>query len=462
NVMGDLPSPSEYIKLVNASLSGRPLHLHHVEVTAPLVEAWPPASRARLFHAEPGDEEATARAAVERFLARAWRRPLMEAEVDNKVALFRSLRPAFDSFEEAVLEVLAVGLASPHFLYVTPEAKDGELSGTSLATRLALFLWCSVPDDELLAHAKAGDLAQPEVLAAQIDRMLADARAERMPRVFVHQWLDLELMDNLSVDRKVHRGFDARLKEAMEREPVAFFEELLRANASVLELVHSDFTMANERLAKHYGQEGVVGNHFRRIALDPDAHRGGILAQAGPMAMNSDGEHSHPLKRGIWMLENLLDDPPPPPPPAVPEIDLADPRVLEMTLKERIEDHRNHPACMSCHAKIDPWGVAFENFDAVGRWREEANGRPVDAVGVLWSGEELDGIDGLKGFLLVQRQDQVVRALAHKLTTFALGRPLGFGDRAAVDHIVTRTREGGDGLATMVREIATSDLFLGR
>ena len=180
------------------------------------------------------------------------------------------------------------------------------------------------------------------------------------------------------------------------------------------------------------------------------------------MAMNSDGEHSHPLKRGIWMLENLLDDPPPPPPPAVPEIDLADPRILEMTLKERIEDHRNHPACMSCHAKIDPWGVAFENFDAIGAWRDEADGRPVDAVGVLWSGEELDGIDGLKGFLLEQRQDQIVRALTHKVTTFALGRPLGFGDRAAVDGIVRRTRESGDGLATMVRTIATSDLFLGR
>ncbi|MEM1451024.1 MAG: DUF1592 domain-containing protein [Planctomycetota bacterium] len=462
NKMGDLPSPSEYIKLVNASLSGRTIHLHHVEVTAPVVEVWPPASYARLFPADEGDEEARARRSIEHFLARAWRRIPTEREVERKVALYRALRPECDSYEEATLEVLAVALTSPHFLYVTPAAEGDGLDDRSLATRLALFLWCSVPDDALLERAAAGDLRRVDVLEGQIDRMLADPRARRMSRVFVRQWLDLALMDNLSVDRKVHPGFDGRLKAAMEREPIAYFEELLRTDASVLDLVHSEYTMANERLAMHYGLGGVVGNHFRRVALDPTARRGGVLAQAGPMAMNSDGEHSHPLKRGIWMLENLLDDPPPPPPPAVPEIDLADPRILEMTLKERIEDHRNHPACMSCHAKIDPWGVAFENFDAIGAWRDEADGRPVDAVGVLWSGEELDGIDGLKGFLLEQRQDQIVRALTHKVTTFALGRPLGFGDRAAVDGIVRRTRESGDGLATMVRTIATSDLFLGR
>ena len=175
--------------------------------------------------------------------------------------------------------------------------------------------------------------------------------------------------------------------------------------------------------------------------------------------MNSDGIDSHPLKRGIWLLERLLNDPPPPPPAAVPEIDLADPRIAKMTLKERFEDHRNHPACMSCHSKIDPWGIAFENYNAIGGFRKSIKGRPVDSVSVLFNKQKLDGTDGLKRFLLEHRQDQFVRAMVHKLTTFALGRPLSFGDRAAVDEITAKTRKGGDGLATMITTIVTSDLF---
>ena len=175
--------------------------------------------------------------------------------------------------------------------------------------------------------------------------------------------------------------------------------------------------------------------------------------------MNSDGKDSHPLKRGIWMLERLLNDPPPPPPPAVPEIDLTDPEIAKLTLKERIEDHRNDIACMSCHAKIDPWGIAFENFDAVGRWRTEVQGKPVDATSHLFNGQKLEGMDGLKRFLLLNRQDQFVRAMVHKTTTYAIGRPLAFGDRSDVDVITSEVRKRGDGLATMVQQIVVSDLF---
>ena len=166
-----------------------------------------------------------------------------------------------------------------------------------------------------------------------------------------------------------------------------------------------------------------------KIALNPANRRGGLLTQAGLLAMNSDGKDSHPLKRGIWLLENILHDPPPPPPPAVPEIDLTDPEILKLTLKERMEDHRNDPACMSCHARIDPWGVAFENFDTVGRWRTHIAGKPVDANSVLFNNQELNGMDGLKRFLLKRRQDQFARSMAHKLTSYALGRPLRFSDQ---------------------------------
>ncbi|MEC7232245.1 MAG: DUF1588 domain-containing protein, partial [Planctomycetota bacterium] len=256
--------------------------------------------------------------------------------------------------------------------------------------------------------------------------------------------------------------FDGQLKASMVAEPVAFFAELLATNESALSLIHSDFTMVDERLAGHYGLAGVAGHRMQRVELDPGGRRGGLLGQAGPLAMNSDGKDSHPLKRGIWVLENLLDDPPPPPPPAVPEIDVADPRIAQMTLKERLEDHRNDPACMSCHSRIDPWGIAFEHFDATGRWRDDVEGRPVDAVSLLAGERELDGLDGLKAFLLEERQDQFVRALAKKMTTFALGRPLGFGDEAGLGGIVSRTRRGGDGLATMVEAIVSSELFLER
>ena len=237
----------------------------------------------------------------------------------------------------------------------------------------------------------------------------------------------------------------------------------MQNDLSALEFLHCNFAMANERLAQHYCIPDVIGNHFRRIELSAEIRsaqgRGGLLTQACLLAMNSDGIDSHPLKRGIWMLERLLNDQPPPPPAAVPVIDLADPEIAKLTLKQRIENHRNAPACLSCHAKIDPWGIAFENFDAVGSFRSDIKGQPVDALSLLFNKQKLDGVDGLKRFLLMNRQDQFVRALVYKLTTFALGRPLTFGDRAAIDAITAEARNRGDGLATIIAAIATSALF---
>ena len=269
----------------------------------------------------------------------------------------------------------------------------------------------------------------------------------------------MQLLDYLVVEQETYPGFDAQLKEAMQQEPIAFFQEMLENNRSLLDVLHSDYTMANERLAWHYGIEDVYGTAFRKIALNPGGRRGGLLTQAGLLAMNSDGNDSHPLKRGIWLLERLLNDPPPPPPPAVPQIDLADPEIAKMTLKERMEDHRNDPACSSCHEKIDPWGIAFENYDAVGSWRDKIEDKPVDASSRLFNNQKLDGVDGLKRFLLANRQDQFCRAMVYKLSTFALGRPLSFADRASVDQITADLRKKDDGLATLVTLIVTSELF---
>ena len=246
----------------------------------------------------------------------------------------------------------------------------------------------------------------------------------------------------------------------MQTESIALFEEALRENRSVLEFIHADYVIVNERLALHYGISDVYGTDFQKVNLPPKDVRGGLLTQPGLLAMNSDGKDSHPLKRGIWLLESLLNDPPPPPPAAVPEIDLSDPEILEMTLKERMEDHRNDPACFSCHAKIDPWGIAFENFDATGSWRDNIDGKPVDASAMLFNKQELKGIDGLKRFLLENRQDQFCRAITYKLATYALGRPISFADRASIDDLAAKLRNKGDGLTDLVSLIVTSDLFL--
>jgi len=469
--MGAMPNPSEYIRLVNSSASQGDIRLDYVEVTAPVYDHWPPESHKRIFidTANTNNEANYARDVLTAFMSRAWRRRVAEDEIDQKIKLFHTMRKLCDSFEETMVEVLATVLSSPSFLYVVRDHAAGEsiaqdhpksekLSAHELATRLSLFLWCSVPDAQLLKLADSGELEDSKVLAGQVGRVLADPRSQRFSKHFVRQWLGMKLLDFLDINQHVP-NFDPLLKEAMQHEPIALFQEVLQQDASVLDFIHADYTMANERLAMHYGLPDVHGNHFRRVKLDASRRRGGLLTQAGLLAMNSDGTDSHPLKRGIWLLESLLNDPPPPPPPAVPEIDLADPEIAEMTLKQRIEDHRNHAACMSCHAKIDPWGIAFENYDAIGRWRDQMNGESVDAVSLLFNNQELNGMDGLKRFLLEHRQDQFVRAMVHKMTTYALGRPLTFADHSSIDRITADVRQQGDGLATMIRLVAMSELF---
>ena len=283
--------------------------------------------------------------------------------------------------------------------------------------------------------------------------MLADARAQRFTRHFVRQWLGLDGLESVGHIR------DAQLKTAMEEEPVAFFEEVLKHNRSVMEFIHSDYAVVNSKLAQHYRIPDVHGVHFRRVPIKAERQRGGLLTGAAVLAMNSDGKDSHPLKRGVWMLERILHDPPPPPPPNVPEVDLADPEIAKMTLKERIADHRNDPACYSCHARIDPWGIAFENYDAMGSFRAAIKGKPVDATSVLFNKQTLAGMEGLKRFLLAERKGQFARAMAHKLTAYALGRHLTFADHADVQELTTQFRGQGDRLRDLVHLLVQSRIF---
>lgn len=462
-------NPSEYIRLHNTSFSkAGVIHLDYVEVTAPIHEQWPPASHTRIFFAndQEGNEITYAREIVSRFMTKAWRRTVTDKEVDFQMEYFARIRPICQDFQQAVIETLSAVLSSPRFLYLVhsnPSPYEDKahrpLDPFELATRLSMFLWCSIPDDELIHLAANGRLKDTNELVKQTKRMLADPRHKRFTKHFVRQWLGLGQLDFLKVDNDSYPDYDSKLKESMAQEPIAFFEEMLRNNHSVMDFLHADYALVNQRLAEHYGIPGVHGHTFQKVSLKPIYNRGGLLTQAGLLAMNSDGEDSNPLKRGIWLLESILNDPPPPPPPTVPEIDLADPEILKMTLKERMEDHRKKSACFSCHVKIDPWGVAFENFDAIGSWRTKSNGKEIDSTSYLFNLHQLDGVDGVKRYLLANRQDQFVRALVHKMTTFALGRPLTFADHSEIDRLTAGVRQEGDGLRTLVSLLVTSELF---
>ncbi|MDB5336366.1 MAG: signal peptide protein [Planctomycetaceae bacterium] len=435
--------------------------IDYIEISAPFYEQWPSKTHTDIFIASDNksNEEIYGREVLNRFLRRAWRRPVTVQEVDPFMALFAKYRPGFSTFEEAMVEVLATVLATPEFLYltqrVTPDKTEApaSISELELASRLSVFLWSSIPDDELLKLAEQGKLRETEVLAAQVKRMLADPRSRRFSQNFVEQWLGMDGLNNVT------HVTDGSLREAMQEEPIAFFDEVLRNNHSILDFIHSDYAVVNERLAAHYGIPKVYGPHFRKVPVATETHRGGILTGAAILTMNSDGKDSHPLKRGVWMLKRILQDPPPPPPPNVPEVDLTDPKILQMTLKERIADHRNKAACASCHSRIDPWGIAFENYDALGVYRTQIKNQPVDATSVLFNHQTLAGMDGLKRYLLTDRQDQFARAMVHKLTAYALGRPLAFGDRADNDSLTAQFRQRNDGLGDLIQLIISSNLF---
>lgn len=458
------PRRDEFLHIRNVSNAGgreEPLHvlIDYIEISAPYYGQWPPKTHTEIFIPSKNKavEQVYAREVLSRFVRRAWRRPVSTQDLNQLMELFAKYRPQFENFEGAMVEVLATVLAAPEFLYLTQQAADPSQESTindaELASRLSFFLWSSIPDEELLNLAEQKNLKEPKTLTAQVKRMLSDPRSRRFAENFVHQWLGL---DGLNA---VAHVTDDSLKEAMSEEPVAFFDTVLKSNNSVMDFIHADYVVVNERMARHYRISNVYGPHFRKVAITPQANRGGILTNAAILTMNSDGKDSHPLKRGVWMLERILHDPPPPPPPNVPEVDLTDPKILKMTLKERIADHRNKPACASCHSRIDPWGFAFENYDALGGYRTQIKAKPVDATSELFNKQKLAGMDGLKRYLLMDRQDQFAKAMVHKMATYALGRPMSFSDHAALDNITVQFRKRGDKLEDLVYLIATSELF---
>ena len=459
------PRRDEFLHIRNISnaFGSDPLQVYidRIEIRAPYYAQWPPHTRERIFfgNKDRQSERKYGAEVLSRFIRRAWGRPATDKEVERFLNLFDNYRPDFDNFEEAMQEVLATVLAHPEFLYLVlrlPEKGENNSVGISdreLARRLAAFLWSSIPDAQLQRKAENGNLKQPDILEAEVKRMLMDVRSNRFVRHFVEQWLDLDGLQSVS------HITDQHLLKAMQEEPIAFFQEVLRSNSSIFDFIHSDYALVNERLASHYKIRDIRGSHFQKVSIEPELNRGGLLTGSAVLAMNSDGKDSNPLKRGVWMLESILGDPPPPPPPNVPEVDLADPEIQKMTLKERIADHRSNPACYSCHARIDPWGIAFENYDAFGSYRTKVNDKPVDASALLFNKQPLEGMHGLKRYLLKERQDQFARAMVRKMTTYALGRPLTFTDHAGIEDLTLMFRKKGDRLADLIYLITKSTIF---
>ncbi len=457
-----------------ADVADRNFHLHHIKLTGTETRSlsmdaskFPPSHRKIVF-AVPGkdlDAEQATRTVIARFASRAFRRPATTEEVQRLADLARQVREADGTYEEGIQVAVGAVLVSPSFLFKVEQPRsplpDGAMppiNDYELATRISYFLWSSMPDDELLMMAHHGSIRDRNALLAKVASMIKDRRSNQFVENFASQWLQIRNLDNVDPDTRMYRGFDDQIRELMARETLTFFAGVMRENLPVTTLLDADFTYLNQPLADFYGIAGVVGPGVRKVSLQ-GTPRGGLLTHASVLTVTSNPTRTSPVKRGKWILENLLGTPPPPAPPNVPELERG---KLVGTLREQMEQHRQNPACATCHNMMDPLGFALENFDAVGSWRTEAEGKPVDATSELFNGQKLDGIDGLKRFLLTNRQDQFTRALAHKLTTFALGRPLTFGDRASVNQITGDLRQQGDGLATLVRLIATSDLFLSK
>ena len=442
--------------------------IYQVSVTGPYAsrEAGETASRRKLFVCypkNPGEETACAERIVSAFVRRAYRRPVVAADWAKPLKFYHEAKEA-GGFEAGIGSALSAVLVSPEFLFrierdptdVAP-ATAYRISDLELASRLSFFLWSSIPDEELLAIAQRGELHRPKVLESQVRRMLADPRSSSLVENFAAQWLHLRNLESFTPDLRLFPDFDDNLRDAFRRETELHFEALLREDRTVLDLIKTDHTFLNERLAKHYGIPNVYGSRFRRVALDSESRRGGLLRQGSVLTVTSYATRTSPVIRGHWLLGNLLGTPPPPPPANIPN--LKENTVSEtLPMRARLSAHRANAACASCHDLMDPVGFALENFDAIGRWRLTENGLPIDASGGLPDGSRFNGVTGLEDALL-KHPELFVGTLTEKLLTFALGRGMSENDAPAVRRIVRDAQRDGNHFSSIVLGIVKSSPF---
>jgi hypothetical protein len=455
-----------------------------IELTGPIAE-WPPEGRKVLFpKGETRNDDDYLRELILRFMARAFRRPVTPEERDGIIRYaFKTKADRNLSLVQAFRKAVKVVLCSPGFLYLevptetsstriaqnasVPARGAVPIDSWRLANRMSYFLWSSMPDAELLGLAENGTLRSPHVLKSQVKRMIADPRSAEFVRSFAGQWLSVRNFENgTPPNRDVYRNYDDALKESSRREPLEFFSEILRNDLSVFNFLNSDFLMIDERLAKHYGITGVKGDAFRRVPAPSDGHRGGVLGMAGLLTYLADGTRTLPIRRAAWVLDTLWNSPPPPPPPNAGDLPAI--KGKKLTVRERLDQHRTTENCASCHSRIDAFGLALENYDAVGHWRDRQNGEgmkgekgdpTIDAGGHFPGGQEWTTLPEYKAALLAEK-DKFLKGFSEKLLTYALGRPLSYADHAVVEDIMASATKNDFRIQAMLQAIVTSRFFL--
>jgi hypothetical protein len=507
-----LLEPQQTIRIVTDGLGATPptvekvgadkyegpgLVVQWVDIEGPLLESWPPLSHRRLLGDLPQERVAgpeksdrvevvsqqplvDAERILKDFTRRAFRRSVTDDELKPFLARVQKKLEQGDSFEQALRVGLKSVLISPHFLFLREKrANQGAgapLDDFALASRLSYFLWSSMPDDELLVVAERGQLHEPDTLREQVERLLRDPKAAAFTENFVGQWLSLRNIDATMPDRMLYPEHDDVLQVSMVKEVMLFFDEVLRSDLSLTNFTSSDFSFLNGRLARHYGIPGVEGElEFQKVALPPESHRGGVLTMAAVLKVTANGTTTSPILRGAWVLDRILGTPPPKP---TVDVEAVEPDIRgATTIRNQLAKHRENETCASCHIKIDPPGFALENFDVIGGWRENyrsvgdgepvvlngrrvryLNGPPVDAADVLEGGRRFANIDEFKQ-LLLEDKDQLARALAEKLLTYATGAAPTAADQPEIDRIVSRIRDENYGFRSLVHEVVQSRVF---
>lgn len=524
---------------VNPAASLWPVHIYHrqgktseftgpgvavdwVEIEGPLYDLWPPQSHRKLFGdlplvlldevepsrrpkrsappspmappygnnpvgrmpwatSSPAEPGVQAERLLKSFLPQAFRRPVAADEVAAYVELAKSRLQAGDGFEQAMRTAYQAVLCSPDFLYLRTVA--GPLDDYALASRLSYFLWNSMPDAVLFELAAKGQLKDPAVLRAQVDRMLGDPKSDRFVADFLDQWLELRDIDATTPDRNLYPEFSPYLRASMQQEPRAFVRELVKQNRPATSIVQSDFAPLNQVLAELYGVPNVTGSQLRNVALPAETHRGGLLTEAAVLKVTANGTTTSPVRRGAWVQRKIVGKPPEPPPPNIPAIE-PDVRGAT-TVRELLVKHRDNVACAACHAKMDPPGFALESFDVIGgfrdRYRSLGTGDPadplkkiptyvhigyrlgpkVDAAGETLTGKPFTGIDDFRK-LLLEDPRQIARNLANQLLTYSTGAPVSFADRAAIEQTLDRVAGSNYGIRSLIQELVQSPVFLSK
>lgn len=443
------------------------LILDYLEWEGPIVEDGPTLTQREYFPKESGNLAQT-REVLQKFAERAFRRPVKPEEVDQFATLVESEMKSGEKFDAAMKTALQAVLCSKDFIYLvegSAETNTQRLNEWELASRLSYFLWSTMPDAELLDAAKRGVLHESATLQAQVRRMLADERAHRFTDAFPRQWLQLRRLGMFPPNKKLYPEYDAYLEKSMAGESTAFFREVLEKNLTLREFLDSNWTMLNARLANHYQVPGVNEDKFIRVALKPEDHRGGLLTEAAILSLTSDGTRDRPVHRGKWVLESIIGRAPPPPPANVKPIEPTPATQPKATLRNKLDAHKSDASCAACHQKIDPYGFAFNNFDAIGRWRTEevvgdglGGNPPVDATGELIDGRKFSNAEELKK-ILVTDLDKFNAAFVEKLATFALRRTTTIDDHDALAKLAQQSKKADYRLPAIVESLVLSDLF---